>query len=122
MGTLRDQACIVGVGETPYCRAPGSGRTHLGLLLDACRAAIRDAGLAVSDIDAIMTPIMGATAEELAANLGIRLRYGAQSAMGGASAVAGLQTAAMAVACGVAENVLVPAGWNGYSATRARDV
>jgi acetyl-CoA acetyltransferase len=120
--SLRDQACIVGVGETPYCRAPGSGRTHLGLLLDASLAAIRDAGLTPGDIDGIMTPIMGASAEDLAANLGIEnLRYAAQTAMGGASAVAALQTAAMAVAFGVADHVLVPAGWNGYSGTRGRD-
>ena len=120
--TLRDQACIVGVGETPYCRAPGSGLTDLGLLLGASLAAIRDAGLAPGDIDGVMTPIMGATAEDLAANLGIEnLRYAAQSAMGGASAVAALQTAAMAVACGIADHVLVPAGWNGYSGTRGRD-
>jgi acetyl-CoA acetyltransferase len=120
---LRDQACIVGIGETGYCRAPGSGRSDLGLLLDASLAAIADAGLRAADIDGIMTPVLGASAEDLAANLGIgNLRYAAQVAMGGASAVASLHTAAMAVATGAAEHVLVPAGWNGYSGPRARDV
>lgn len=120
---LRDQACIVGVGETGYCRAPGSGLSDLGLLLAASRAAISDAGLRTSDIDGVMTPILGAGAEDLAANLGIpNLRYASQSAMGGASAVASLQTAAMAVATGAADHVLVPAGWNAYSGARARDV
>jgi acetyl-CoA acetyltransferase len=97
--------------------------TDLGLLLEASLAAIRDADLAAGDIDGIMTPIMGATAESLAANLGIAdLRYAAQVAMGGASAVASLHTAAMAIASGAAECVLVPAGWNGYSGPRARQV
>ena len=31
--TLRDRACIVGVGETSYCRAPGSGMSQPGLHL-----------------------------------------------------------------------------------------
>jgi acetyl-CoA acetyltransferase len=120
---LRDRACIVGVGETDYVRAPGSGLTDLGLLLRASLAAIRDAGIRTADIDGIMTPIIGATAEDLAANLGVAdLRYAAQVSMGGASAVASLHTAAMAVTCGAAEFVLVPAGWNGYSGPRARQV
>lgn len=123
MPSLKDQAAIVGVGETPYCRAPGSGLSNLGLLLKASMAAVEDAGLHVSDIDGIMTPIMGGSAEDFAANLGIEnLRYATQVNMGGASSVASLQSAAMAVSFGVANYVLIPAGWNGYSGVRARDV
>jgi len=120
---LHDQACIVGVGETPYCRAPGSGVTDLNLMLRASLAAVADSGLELSDIDGLMTPIFGASGDELAANLGIEnLRYAAQVNMGGASPVSSLQSALMAVYTGVANNVLIPIGWNGYSGMRARDV
>jgi len=120
--TIHDRACIVGVGETPYTRGPGSGASALALQLRAAVEAIADAGLAASQIDGIM-PFPGlATAEELAANLGIpELRFAATVNMGGASPVASLQTAALAVAEGVANYVLLPAGWNGYSGRRTRD-
>lgn len=123
MHVLHDRACIVGVGETAYCRAPGSGVSDLNLMLRASLAAVADAGLSLSEIDGLMTPIFGATADELAANLGIEnLRYAAQVNIGGASPCASLQSAAMAVHCGVATAVLIPMGWNGYSGMRARDV
>lgn len=123
MHVLRDQACIVGIGETPYCRAPGSGVSDLNLILRASLAAVADAGLLLSDIDGLMVPIFGASGDELAANLGIEnLRYAAQVNMGGVSPVSSLQSAAMAIATGVANCVLIPTGWNGYSGMRARDV
>jgi acetyl-CoA acetyltransferase len=121
MLSLRDQACIVGIGETGYCRAPGSGVSELELMLAASLTAIADAGLSPLDIDGVMAPIWGGTAEDLAANLGIEnLRFAAQVNMGGASSVVSLQSAAMAVAHGVAGHVLVPTGWNGYSGRRVR--
>ena len=117
MDSIRDQACIVGVGESEFTR--GTTKTDLQLTLEASMNAIRDAGLSPHDIDGIVGPPVGAPAEHFAANLGIEdLRYAATIHMGGASCVAGLQSAAMAVACGVAKNVLLPMGWLGYSAMR----
>jgi acetyl-CoA acetyltransferase len=119
--SLRDQACIVGIGETDYCRAPGSGKSELALMLEATRTALADAGLEARDVDGIMTPIWGSSAEELAVHLGIEdLRYAVQVNMGGASSVVGLQSAATAVAFGLASTVLIPFAWNGFSGRRVR--
>jgi len=119
----RDQAAIVGVGEAGYCRHPGSGVSAVELTLQACVAAIADAGIAASTIDGVMTPFLNCSAEDVASNLGIRdLRYAVQVNMGGASATASLQSAAMAVTCGVADYIVMPAGWNAYSGSRAREV
>jgi acetyl-CoA acetyltransferase len=119
MGAIRDKACIVGVGETAFTH--GSGQTSLELMLEASVNAIVDAGLKHNQIDGIIAPQVGAPAEQFAANLGIEaLRYAVTVYMGGASPVASIQSAAMAIACGIANTVLIPVGMNGYSAIRRR--
>jgi acetyl-CoA acetyltransferase len=118
---LRDQSCIAGVGESVFCRAPGSGMSDLQLILAASLAAITDAGLEIDEIDGIMTPVMNVSSEELAGELGLtNLAYSVKSNIGGAAPVASLLTAAMAVASGVAKAVLIPAGLNGYSSMQPK--
>ena len=121
--SLKDRACIVGIGETEYCRGEGSGMSVLGIQLKASLAAISDAGLTGKQIDGIMPPPISGSAEAFAANLGCEnLRYAATINMGGASPVASLQTSAAAVSTGIANYVLIPAGWNGYSESRAGQI
>lgn len=123
MISLRDQACIVGIGQTAYTRSLDPARSDLELMLESSQRAIADAGLHPHDIDGIMAPVMAVGADELAANLGLPdLRFTGRSMMGGAAAVASLLPAAMAVASGVATAVLIPAGLNLYSRYRARTV
>jgi acetyl-CoA acetyltransferase len=113
------RAAIVGIGETEYLR--GAPQSVLEMLLDASMQAITDAGLKPSDVDAILPPPGFVAWDELAAHLGVSdVRYTVTPQMGGASPTASLQTAAMAVAAGVATTVLIPIGWNGYSALRPR--
>jgi acetyl-CoA acetyltransferase len=117
MQTLKDRACIVGVGESAYTR--GSGKSVLRLVLEASRHAMADAGLTTSDLDGFVLSSSYIHQEALAANLGIsHLHYSTVVQMGGASPVTALQSAAMAVSMGIATHVLVPFGWNGYTETR----
>lgn len=117
-----DDACIIGIGQTAYVRRPGSGMSQLGLQLQAAARAIEDAGLTGRQIDGILPfPNLG-HAESFAANLGCEnLRFQSIVWMGGAAPVASLRVAAAAVQQGLADHVLLPAGWNGYSGARVRE-
>ncbi len=118
---MKLEACIVGIGETPYTRGKEPGPSTLGLQLQAATRAIEDAGLRREQIDGLIPFPNLTSAEELAANLGIaRLRFATTVHMGGAAPVASLGIAAMAVCSGAADYVLIPAGWNGYSGSRVR--
>jgi acetyl-CoA acetyltransferase len=121
MLSLKDQACIVGIGETTYSRGPVVEVGMTALQLQAAACAIDDAGLTNKQIDGVMPYVYGATAEAFAANLGIEnLRYAAAVNMGGASPVASLQSAAMAVSMGVANHVVLSVGALFYSAMRVQ--
>lgn len=113
------KAAIVGIGETDYMR--GTDQSILKMVVSASMVAIRDAGLQAKDIDGIIPPPGFVAWDEIGAHLGVSdIRYTACPQMGGASPVAGLINAAMAVSSGMASAVLVPIGWNGYSALRPR--
>jgi acetyl-CoA acetyltransferase len=114
---LSDKACIVGIGQTDYSKE--SGRSVLTLGVQAARNAIVDAGLKPGDIDAILPYVLGPSADDMAAQLGIsELRYSSIIKMGGATFVACLETASLLIHNGVARNVLVFCSRNGRSGTR----
>lgn len=116
--TLRDCAAITGIGETDYTR--GSGRTALVLSLQAALAAAADAGISPRDIDGVISMGgRGAIAEDIVTNFGISdLRLSLQVPMGGASAVAALQTAAAAIATGICRHILIVIGRDAFPGSR----
>ena len=119
--TLKDKACVTGIGETSYMR--GSTQTAFELQIEASLKAIADAGLDPKQIDGVIPiGIVSATAEDFIDNFGIPdLRFSALVPHGGASPVMALQCAAAAVAAGLCNHVLIAFGRNvtGAAATKA---
>src|ERR1700745_3554100 len=98
---LRDQTCIIGIGETAYTR--GTNKSALELALEASVSAIEDAGIKPGAVDAVILPGGaggGGTAGDFIANLGLQdLHYTASlQEMGGAMSVSAVECAASALA------------------------
>lgn len=119
--SLRDQACVTGLGETAYVR--GSNLSAFELQLESSLNAIHDAGLSPKDVDGIIPiGVVSGTADDFIENFGIPdLRFSAVIPHGGASPVMALQCAAAAVATGACNHVLITFGRNvtGVSGNRA---
>jgi 17-hydroxy-3-oxo-4-pregnene-20-carboxyl-CoA lyase len=116
---VRDQAAISGVGFTDYTRE--SNRTVLELAIEACTAAIDDAGLSKDDIDGLICFHENdtATVRDVAAALGIaELNWWGDVLAGGTFSCAVVGEAAMAVTTKTARNVVVYRALNGRSGVR----
>lgn len=116
--SLREKVAVTGIGETQYSR--GSGKSVAALQLEASVKAIEDAGLSPKDIDGIIpygnSPVV---AEDFVTNFGIEdLRFSATTPLGGASCVAALQCALLAISAGLCKHILLPIGRNGASGGR----
>lgn len=113
--TLRNRAVIVGVGESDIGKLPHM--TGLGLNAQAAKRALDDAGMQPSEIDGLLTAysfsepyfMLGSV---LAEYLGLKPRFCGSLVVGGASPAAMLHHAALAVANGACNAVLVCAGEN----------
>jgi acetyl-CoA acetyltransferase len=109
---------VAGIGQTEFSK--DSGRSELQLAAEAARAAIVDAGLTPADIDGMVTFTIDTSGElDLMRALGMReVRYWSRTPYGGAGANTTMQHAAMAVASGVANAVLVYRAFNERSGRR----
>jgi acetyl-CoA acetyltransferase len=116
--TLKDQAAIVGIGQTEFSK--NSGRSDLQLACEAVSAAIDDAGIEPSDVDGMTTFSMDLTDDiEVARAVGIgSLTFQSQIPHGGGAALGVLHQAAMAVATGAAKYVVCYRDLNGRSGQR----
>ncbi|EME14433.1 lipid-transfer protein [Rhodococcus triatomae] len=115
---LSGAAAIVGIGATEFSKK--SGRTELQLACEAVTAALADAGIEPSEVDGLTTFTMETNGEILVArNCGLgELKFFSRIGYGGGAACASVQQAAMAVATGVAEVVVVYRAFNERSGTR----
>ena len=110
--SLKDKACIVGIGSTEFTR--NAGRSEIHLAVDAAMAACEDAGLAPEQIDGCVRfgtagaiAVEFATESDVARCLGIpNLRYFVEAPWGGGACCATVMHAAAAVALGLANYVL----------------
>ncbi|MFF2107105.1 thiolase C-terminal domain-containing protein [Rhodococcus koreensis] len=112
-------AAVSGIGITDISRA--SGVSPLQLAMTASRAAIADAGLEATDIDAVLCYHMNDSAPvtEVAERLGLPPAIWTNEIYGGGTQSASiLGDAAMLVHSGTASNVLVFRALNGRSGRR----
>jgi len=106
--SLAQRAVIAGIGEAPPSPG-GSGRTAEALTLSAAAAACDDAGIATTQVDAIIKYSHDASisVQALAANLRCdELKFGLEVGNGGGSAGALIDTAKALVVSGQATAVL----------------
>ena len=115
---LRDRAAIVGIGATEFSK--NSGRSEVQLGAEAILAALADAGIDPASVDGMATYTMENNPEiELHRLIGAReLKFFSRAHYGGGAACAVLLHAAMAIATGVAEVVVVYRAMNERSGFR----
>ncbi|MHC5794846.1 thiolase C-terminal domain-containing protein [Lacisediminihabitans sp. FW035] len=112
MTSMHGDIAIVGAAETPKIGAL-PGVSMLELHSQAARAAVRDAGLTLDDIDGIATA--GPMAMEVSHYLGITPRWLDGTMVGGGSFMLLVRHAAAAIAAGAATTVLITHGESGRS-------
>jgi len=103
---LRNQAAIVGIGQSAWGRNLPDSQLRLGAV--ALKAALADAGLDRSDIDGLSIHMgwpLGLDYDRVAEAYGLSTRWAAQTWLHGRFVTSALQQAAMAVACGLANVV-----------------
>ena len=115
---LLDAGAIVGIGATEFSK--DSGRSDLRLAVEACEAAIADAGIEPSQVDGMVTFTADTNPEiEIAKNLGIgELSFFSRVHHGGGAACGTIQQAVLAVNAGVADYVVCYRAFNERSGRR----
>jgi acetyl-CoA acetyltransferase len=112
------RTAIAGIGATEFSKE--SGRSELQLAVEACRAALDDAGLDAAEVDGLSTFTMETNPEnDIMRLLGIsELRHFSRVHFGGGAPCGTVQLAAMAVNEGVADYVLCYRAFNERSGHR----
>jgi acetyl-CoA acetyltransferase len=118
--TYQGRTAIAGVGYTALSR--NSGQSVLSLAVEACSAALTDAGLDPDAVDGVASFSLfndSVTCQAVATSMALpTLRYALDLNLGGQAPCFLTLHAAMAVASGMANNVLVFRALNGRSGLR----
>jgi len=119
--TLKDQAAIVGIGQTKFTK--NSGVSELALAAEAVSKAIDDAGLDPSQVGGLTTFQLDTNDEvDVARAVGLgELSFFSRIGYGGGAAIGIMHQAAMAVATGAADYVVAYRALNGRSGQRYSD-
>ncbi|HZP15546.1 MAG TPA: lipid-transfer protein [Nocardioides sp.] len=112
------RTAIAGIGATEFSK--DSGRSELRLAIEACMAALEDAGVEPARVNGLSTFTMETNPEtEVMRSLGIKeLTHFSRIHFGGGAPCATVQLAAMAVNEGVADYVLCYRAFNERSGRR----
>ncbi|MGH2947234.1 MAG: thiolase family protein [Solirubrobacteraceae bacterium] len=118
---MRGKAVIAGIGHTAHGKLPG--RTPLSLTVEASRAALADAGIEKSLVDALLVkyptsrfePMFG---QKVAEAMRLQPRLGAVVDQGGASNISMISWAALAIEAGQCDVALVTTADNPRTGTR----
>lgn len=118
MVNLKDTCAIVGVGETRFGTVPGY--TDAALAIEASKKAVEDAGLTNKDIDGFLCQapyhdVRMFYSLGLGDKMGFPLKYTTDLDIGGATPVAMVQHAVMAINAGLCNNVVCVYGEAGRS-------
>ncbi len=118
--SLRGRIAIAGAYEHPTRWAPE--KTELGLIAECARGALEDAGLRLSDVDALFSASMGLGGMgvvQVAEYLNLKPAYLDGTNIGGSSFVSHVAHAGAAIAAGLCEVALIVYGSTAASEARA---
>jgi len=115
--SLRGKAAIVGAALAGCGEA--HGRTSMDITIEAVHGALADAGVKLSEVDAIATcqPLDLLSGLTLAQELGIAPKFTMNNRMGGSSFLTHTMWAAMLLELGLAETVVICYGSNQRTAS-----
>ncbi len=111
--TLKDEAVIVGIGQTKFSK--NSGVSELALASECVAKAVADAGLRPADVDGLTSFQLDTNdAIDVARSVGIGdIIFFSRIGYGGGAATSIVHQAAMAVATGAAKYVVAYRALNG---------
>lgn len=115
------QIVLAGIGHTAYGKLPG--RSTVSLNVEACAAALADAGIEKDAVDAVWAKVPTSKLEflygaKVAEALGIQPAAGGVLDLGGASVIAMISYSALAIRAGMCEVALVTSADNPRTGTR----